>query len=198
MNFFLSFLTVSALLFFGCNTAKDNNSGFPDAVSKNYEGKYALIFKKDSANKEQNNILKEMQAELDKLNFLYKQTHFGNQPLQSDSFIISSLAKTISDTTQLEFYKEVLKIKNQHPVLMNGLFTIRDEKNKHILAFTAADDNEELITILNMNEDNRSFAGNYPFAEMELLLCNYEDGALPNLSTSLLLRPFEARIYKVR
>lgn len=191
----IKFSSIPAILFlfFSC-TQQQNNSGFPDTISKNYEEKYAAIFKAA----ENKAAVNETAAMLEKLNFLYKKTHFGNAALDSDSFVLRSLLKTIKDSAELEFYADVLKIKNQYPVLKTGSFQQKDEKNRHVLAYTSFSDKEELLTVLNMNEDNRSFAGNYPFAEMELLLCNYPDGGLPNLTTSLILRPFEARIYKVR
>jgi hypothetical protein len=108
------------------------------------------------------------------------------------------LADEVKRPFLYDFQRSVVALPKAYPVLLMGSYTLLDTTNPHILAYTASNKESVLLTILNMNEDNRAFKGKFDFDKMPLVAGNYEDGPLPVLRTSLLLRPFEGRIYVVR
>ena len=170
----LFYLIVTIIIIGSCKNKSNDDSA---VISEKYLQKQALVSKLDTA------IFNEVKELYQKLTITYNHTCSCNPA---------------ADTSWPDFNKELIAIKSNHPVLETGNIAIHDKDNLHILAYTSTNNNEELLTILNMDEDNWAFVGSYDYSQMPLLLCNYVDGGLPVLKNSLMLRPFEARIYKVR
>jgi hypothetical protein len=105
------------------------------------------------------------------------------------------LSKT--DSSFQEFYKSLNGLGKEHGCLLTGKCVLVDASNPHVLVYTVKDRGQELLVILNFDEDNRAVKAEYQFMDMPLLLGNYDNGALPVLTSSLLLRPYEVRIYQV-
>jgi hypothetical protein len=105
------------------------------------------------------------------------------------------LAKT--DSSFQIFYSSLTGISKEHTCLLTGKCVLVDAANPHVLVYTVNDNKQELLVILNFDEDNRAVKAEYRFMDMPLLLGNYDNGAMPVLTSSLLLRPYEVRIYQV-
>jgi hypothetical protein len=95
------------------------------------------------------------------------------------------------------FYSILTGLGSEHACLITGKCVLVDAVNPHVLVYTVNDTKQELLVILNFDEDNRAVKAEYQFMDMPLLLGNYDNGAMPVLTSSLLLRPFEVRIYQV-
>ncbi len=132
------------------------------------------------------------QAMLHKLEFLFYHT------IPSDSTILSIEEENRVDSLERHYFTDVISLIQQYPVLQSGKLELQDKKNKHVLAYTSYNENETLLTILNLDEDNRAFVADYDFAKLELLVGNYDIYFTPPSLKSLALRPFEARVYKLK
>ena len=90
-------------------------------------------------------------------------------------------------TSVLNFYKQLMKLRKAEPALIYGAFLSIDRKKKDIFAFCRKDKNKEFFILCNLCEENRktSFTGQ----GYRLLLCNYEQ-------QSEMLQPYEARLYQ--
>lgn len=184
---------VCIILLFSCSQVVSVQDGDARLIVKKYASQITLAENTDSA------IFADTRQMLIRLKYVYKLTHCGDSVKSKlDKQENDAMPIAVNDTDETRFFKEVLEVSREHKVLGHGKFRMLDKDNPHILAYTSSDNNEQLLTILNLDEDNWSFKGEYPFSEMEMLLCNYEDGALPRINHSLIVRPFEARIYKVR
>jgi hypothetical protein len=124
-------------------------------------------------------------------------TQCSNTPQPGTSPLLQWEQAAKTDSTFNLFYSSLTAVAAAHSCLQNGTCQLVDETNAHILAYTAKNDKEELLVILNFDEDNRAVKAEYQFMDMPLLLSNYDNGAMPVLTSSLLLRPYEVRIYQV-
>ena len=188
------FLIIAIFILNSCSqSATGNEQDDAVLISRKYAKQIKLITLIDSA------IFNDTKQMFKRMKAVYKLTRFAdsvknNIPREGKPGTIEQ----VGDSAEIQFINDIINIKQEHNVLQFGKFRLLDKDNPHILAYTSSDKKEQLLTILNMDEDNWSFKGDYPFSEMPLLLCNYEDGGLPRLKHSLMVRPFEARIYKVR
>jgi glycosidase len=178
--------SIAAILFFtSCQDAKNNSI----SLLSSHQQKKVLLKGADSS-------LQNMTTMLEAA-FHYTQCNKTiDKPGASPSLQWEQAAQT--DSIFNLFYSGLTALSAAHPCLRSGTCQLVDETNAHILAYTAKNDTEELLVILNFDEDNRALKADYRFMDMPMLLGNYYDGALPVLTTSLLLRPFEARIYQVQ
>ncbi len=170
-------LSALIIIIISVTACKSKTNGDEKIIAEKYLQKANLVSKIDTA------IFNEVKEIYQKLTITYNHTCSCNPA---------------ADSSWPDYNKELIAIKSNHPVLESGTIAIHDKDNPHILAYTSTSEKEELLTILNMDEDNWAFVGSYDYAQMPLLLCNYDDGGLPVLKNSLMLRPFEARIYQVR
>jgi hypothetical protein len=195
MKYILLFIVI-LFTFFSCTQRELNSKGDLDLVKKNYQTKFKeakTVLLQDSANFESQN----------KMFFRMKFTFNNTIPRNAAQFSTESEKKdaafsAIKDTLERTYFYDVLEMPKLHPGLFNGKITIQDPDNLYILAYTSCNDNEALLTILNMDEDNRAFKADFDFPNLDLLLCNYDVYLSPPPINSLCLRPYEARIYKIK
>lgn len=98
----------------------------------------------------------------------------------------------------LEFYKNLIKLRKTHPVVVYGTYTLLLEDHEEIYAFTRTLQGERLLVILNFSRSTPEFVlpSSVQFAHGELLISNYK--VKPNEDIrGLKLRPFEARVYRL-
>lgn len=97
----------------------------------------------------------------------------------------------------LNFYKKMICIKKENDVFTYGKYDLILENNKQIYSYTRTLDKEKVIVICNLSDSealyeytpiNLSYDG--------LLLCNY-DVQTHEDRASFVLRPYEARVYRV-
>ena len=118
-----------------------------------------------------------------KINKNYKEINVENQLNDNDSI--------------LNFYKDMIKIRKENKTLVYGRYDIILKYNDKIYAYTRTLNNEKYIIITNISEENVKF----DYAEEKLkyeglLLSNYEVDEHKDM-TEFILRPYEARLYKL-
>ncbi|MCY6369332.1 glycoside hydrolase family 13 protein [Clostridium ganghwense] len=97
----------------------------------------------------------------------------------------------------LNFYKKMISIKKDNHVFTYGKYDLILEDNKQIYAYTRTLDNEKVVVICNLSDSEAVY--NYTPINLNydgLLLCNYDVKTHVD-STKLVLKPYEARVYRV-
>ena len=97
----------------------------------------------------------------------------------------------------LNFYRTMIKIRKENRTLIYGKYKLVLEYDDKIYAYTRTLKNEKYIIITNISEENVNF--NYDEDQLKyknLLLSNYKVDKHKDIA-ELILRPYEARLYKL-
>ncbi|HEV8691864.1 MAG TPA: alpha-glucosidase C-terminal domain-containing protein, partial [Ideonella sp.] len=96
-------------------------------------------------------------------------------------------------------YRRLIELRKTHPVVVYGRYDLILPQHAEIYAYTRTLGHERLLVICNFERGTPLFTlpGDLHFARHELLIANYpvEDGE--DIHT-LTLRPYEARVYRLR
>ena len=101
------------------------------------------------------------------------------------------------DDSILNFYKEMIKIRKENRTLIYGKYKLILEDDDKIYAYTRTLNNEKYMIITNVSEENVKF--HYDEEKLKykgLLLSNYTVDEHEDI-TEFILRPYEARLYKL-
>ncbi len=188
-------LLIFGVAFYSCMPIKERPSAIK-AVLQQFALKRAAAL--DCIAKD-TTLYSEERTMFNKLDYLFQQTVLVDRDsLVYSREVYSNLANLANDSMYRNYCSEVKDLRNQFAVLRTGQLEIKDSSNKHVLAYESFNEKESLLTILNLDEDNRAFVANYDFAQMDLLFCNYDIYITPPPLASLTLRPFEVRVYKLK
>lgn len=96
------------------------------------------------------------------------------------------------------YYKKLINLRKQNEVLVYGDINILFKEDENIFVYTREYNNERLLVILNFFEKEIEFTlpGDIVVKDIELLISNYKV-EYHNLD-SIILRPYEARVYKIK
>ena len=102
-----------------------------------------------------------------------------------------------NENSVLNFYKKLIKIRKENPSLIYGRYDMILEEDEKIYAYTRTLDNDKYVVIVNLSDEEAL----YKYDDLDLIyenlmLANYkvrEQGILKEL----VLKPYEARLYKV-
>jgi oligo-1,6-glucosidase len=97
------------------------------------------------------------------------------------------------------YYQKLIRLRKANPVVVTGRYDLLLEGDEAIYAFTRTSDDDRLLVILNFTGGTPAFAlpDGLPAGEAELLLANYPASDGDDLR-ALRLRPWEARVYRLR
>ena len=102
------------------------------------------------------------------------------------------------DDSILNFYKKMIKLKKERLPLIYGKYNLILEEEEDIYAYERILDNDRYIIITNLSENNVNYSyKNAVLNSDNLLLSNYQVKEHKD-STEFDLRPYEARLYKVK
>jgi len=110
---------------------------------------------------------------------------------------INVLIQEDNPNSVLNFYKKMITMRKENPILVYGEYNLILEEHEQIFAYTRSLDKEKLVVICNLTEAEVV----YEYQELQLsydglMLGNYEVEPHAN-STNFVLKPFEARVYRV-
>ncbi|HZH60896.1 MAG TPA: alpha-glucosidase [Metabacillus sp.] len=114
--------------------------------------------------------------------------------------------KTINVENQLQdegsilhFYKKMIKLKKEHDIFTYGSYDLILEEHPQIYAYTRALDKEKVVVMTNLTDEQAILESDFDFsvAAKDLWLANYEVEDHEPVK-SLVLKPFETRVYTVR
>ena len=101
------------------------------------------------------------------------------------------------DDSILNFYKDMIKIRKENRTLIYGKYKLVLKDDDKIYAYTRTLNNEKYIIITNISEENVKF--DYDEEKLkykDLLLSNYKVNEHEDI-TKFILKPYEARLYKL-
>ncbi|MBA4496450.1 alpha-glucosidase [Paenactinomyces guangxiensis] len=97
------------------------------------------------------------------------------------------------------YYKKLIQLRKQHEIIVYGSYDLILENHEQIYAYTRTLGNEKFVVICNFFNSTPCFelpAYLKSYKEIELVIANYEvDSA--NEIESMVLKPFEARVYRL-
>jgi hypothetical protein len=198
MKLFSLTILLTAALLASCNFQKEPEIRKDDfhAIDIKYHEKLKQIFLdgSDSSFKK----IKLLEPKLRELIFAYKQTRSGDAAfLESDSQKIQYLSQSNKSEPEIDFYKKVLEMRKEYPVFFTGTSKIIESLDNNILAFTNTDKKDTLLSVLNFDTRNHLFSYSGILTHRPLL-DNYADLDITLKSDSILLKPFQVKIYKIK
>ena len=110
-----------------------------------------------------------------------------------------NVEESIKDKNSIfNYYRKLIELRKKNNILIYGKYEIILENNENIYAYLRSSGNEKLLIILNFSEDSHLFElpGNIRFAHNELLISNYDIDC--DKINELFLKPYEARVYRLR
>jgi oligo-1,6-glucosidase len=97
------------------------------------------------------------------------------------------------------YYRRLIALRKTNPVIVHGRYDLILDDDEDIYAFTRTLEDDRLLVILNFTASTPTFVAPpyLPVNATELLIANYPVDAAEDLRR-LPLRPFEARVYRLR
>jgi oligo-1,6-glucosidase len=97
------------------------------------------------------------------------------------------------------YYKKLIQLRKQHDIIVYGTYDLILEDDPYIYAYTRTLGNEKIIVITNFSEHTPVFRlpDDITYNTKELLISNYDVDEAEELK-EIRLRPWEARVYKIR
>jgi oligo-1,6-glucosidase len=97
----------------------------------------------------------------------------------------------------LNYFRKVVKLRKENPVLVYGKYTLLDKANPNVYAYTRSDDHEKMLVILNFSKNKIDW--NIP-SGIELtgnvLINNYK--SVESTKANIALNPYQALVLKVK
>jgi len=97
------------------------------------------------------------------------------------------------------YYQKLIRLRKENPVFVYGTYDLILDADEAIYAFTRTLENDRLLVILNFTHNTPVFVlpAHIAFVDQELLLNNYAVEPTEALR-QITLRPYEARVYRLR
>ena len=97
------------------------------------------------------------------------------------------------------YYQKLIRLRKDSPIIVYGRYDLILESHREIYAFTRTLEDDRLLVILNFTESKPAFElpSSVVFSDKELLIGNYAVDPVEDLRL-VSLRPYEARVYKLR
>lgn len=111
---------------------------------------------------------------------------------------INVKAQEKDENSILNFYKKMIQLKKKEEVFTYGIYDLLLENDKQIYAYTRTGENQSMIVITNLSTKNAVCdLGELEVSSSKLLLNNYDADSHENVS-KLTLKPYEARVYRLK
>lgn len=111
-----------------------------------------------------------------------------------------NVAAALADPDSVfHYYKKLIRLRKENPVIVYGTYDILLESHEEIYAFTRTLEDDRLLVILNFSRNSPVFylPANISYSNAELLISNYNVDINEN-THQITLRPFEARVYRLK
>jgi oligo-1,6-glucosidase len=97
------------------------------------------------------------------------------------------------------YYQQLIRLRKANPVIVYGNYDLLPETDAAIYAYTRTLDDDRLLVILNFTATTPTIEIPAPIASanVDLLISNYPVDPAEAIS-NLILRPYEARVYRIR
>ncbi|MBQ8998160.1 MAG: alpha-glucosidase [Clostridium sp.] len=109
---------------------------------------------------------------------------------------INVQAQLKDEKSILNFYKKMITIRKEYKTLIYGSYDLILDEDEKIYAYTRTMGNEKFIVIVNLSHDEAKYNYEEELNYEGLLLSNYNVDK-HNTIKEFILRPYEARLYKI-
>ncbi|HZG70752.1 MAG TPA: alpha-glucosidase [Chondromyces sp.] len=107
-------------------------------------------------------------------------------------------AQMKDETSVLSFFKKMIRLKKENDVFAYGIYELILEDHQQIYAYTRTSEGEAMIIITNLTDREAEYScSQFPLHYDQLLLSNYDVEKHSDL-TKIMLRPYEARVYRIK
>ena len=103
---------------------------------------------------------------------------------------INAAAQETDENSVLNYFRRIVKFRRDNPVLIYGKYTLVDEENPNVYAYTRDLSDRKLLVLLNFTEKESAIKTDLDFQNAKVLLGNY-----PAPSVDGKLKPYEAVIF---
>ena len=157
----------------------------------------------------QKNIGGDMHQFMDRIKFECRDN--GRTPLQWDSTAnagfttgrpwikvnpnyknINEAAEEIDPNSVLNYFRKIVKLRKENPVLVYGKYSLLDKDNHNVYAYTRELNGRKFLILLNFTSKAASFNAGIDINKAKLLLDNYLKP-----STGSILQAYEAAVYEL-
>lgn len=110
-----------------------------------------------------------------------------------------NVEKVVADSDSIfYYYQKLIRLRKENPIIVEGKYKILMEHDEQIFAYTRELGSEKLLVICNFSEEQPQFIlpEDINFTKQEVLISNYEVNAHDSIS-SIVLKPYEARVYRL-
>ena len=111
-----------------------------------------------------------------------------------------NVASTLADPDSVfHYYKKLIQLRKENPVIVYGMYDLILDSHEEIYAFTRTLEQDCLLVILNFSRNSPIFylPEHISYSSADLLISNYNVDINEN-TQQITLRPFEARVYRLR
>jgi oligo-1,6-glucosidase len=105
---------------------------------------------------------------------------------------INAAAQEKDNSSCLNYFRKLIKLRKENPVLVYGKYILLDKNNPDVYAYTRELDGKKLLIILNFRNTAAVVNTGIDIGKAKVMLCNYSSA-----TASTELRPYEAVIYEL-
>lgn len=106
---------------------------------------------------------------------------------------INAAEQVDRENSIFNYYRKLIQLRKELPVLTDGKFTMLDMDHDQIFAYLRDNGEDKLLVVCNFYGNTVDYAVSEKAENLELLIRNYTE---ENMQTDV-LRPYEARIYRI-
>jgi oligo-1,6-glucosidase len=111
---------------------------------------------------------------------------------------INVAAQEIDGNSCLNYFRRLVQLRKDHPVLVYGRYNLLDRYNPTVYAYTRSLDGKELLILLNFSATEATAQIGASMRKAKLLLCNYPGEMDRSTKAGVVkLRPYEALVYQL-
>jgi oligo-1,6-glucosidase len=111
---------------------------------------------------------------------------------------VNAAAQERDPASVLNYFRKVVQLRKENPVLVYGKYTLLDRNNPDVYAYTREGSGRKLLVLLNFSAKNAQADVAFDLKGASIMVCNYRD--VPGREggkAGIELRPYEAVVYQV-
>jgi oligo-1,6-glucosidase len=116
-----------------------------------------------------------------------------------DHKTVNAAAQEKDPNSILNYFRKVVQLRKENPVLVYGTYTVLDRDNPDVYAYIREGGGKKLLVLLNFTDKEKQADVTQDLKGASILLCNYRD--VPGREggkAGIGLRPYEAVVYQVQ
>lgn len=114
------------------------------------------------------------------------------------NYVDINVAKQEKDSNSiLSFYKKMIALRKSNAIFTYGIYDLLLENDPQVFAYTRTLGEDEVMVLTNLSEKEATFQAKNLLLSKENLLLSNLDASEPGNPSSVELKPYEARVYRI-